>query len=94
MLDCGLSHTFDAEERPRYVASLAAVTERNGALYVLCFSDHGPNTGPHPVREQELRAAFNPGAGWKIAAIKPERIQTRFHHENGAPAWLATVQRM
>src|SRR5271155_910913 len=26
VLDCGLFHTFDADERPRYVASLASVT--------------------------------------------------------------------
>src|SRR6185312_5731133 len=29
VLDCGLFHTFDAHERTRYVASLAAVTEHN-----------------------------------------------------------------
>lgn len=92
MLDCGLFHTFDAEEHPSYIASLAAVTEYRGTLYVLCFSDQGPNTGPHPVPDQELRAAFNPAAGWKVASIKPDRIQTRFHDENGAPAWLATIK--
>src|SRR6185295_10414420 len=48
VLDCGLFHTFDATERPGYVASLASVTEHDGTLYVLCFSDEGPDTGPHP----------------------------------------------
>jgi len=38
VLDCGLFHTFDADERPRYVESLASVTELGGTLYVLCFS--------------------------------------------------------
>jgi SAM-dependent methyltransferase len=93
VLDCGLFHTFDGEERPGYVASLASVTERDGALYVLCFSDVGPDPGPHPVRQQELRAAFNPGSGWRVAAIDPDRIQTRFHDDDGAPAWLATIKR-
>lgn len=93
VLDCGLFHTFDSEERPEYVASLASVTERNGTLYVLCFSDQGPDTGPHPVSEAELRAAFNSGSGWNVAAIKPIRVETRFH-ENGAPAWLATIKRI
>ena len=45
VLDCGLFHTFDRDERPAYVASLAAVTEHGGTLYVLCFSDQGPDTG-------------------------------------------------
>jgi SAM-dependent methyltransferase len=93
VLDCGLFHTFDAEERPRYVASLASVTERDGTLYVLCFSDDGPETGPHPIRQDELRAAFNPSSGWTVAAIKPDRIETRFH-DNGVPAWLATIKRI
>ncbi len=95
VLDCGLFHTFDdADERSRYVASLASVTRRAGTLYVLCFSDEGPETGPHPIRQEELRAAFNPSHGWNVAAIEPDRIQTRFHGVGGAPAWLATIKRI
>ena len=98
VLDCGLFHTFDGDERPGYVASLASVTEHDGTLYVLCFSDDGPDTGPHPISERELRAAFNtgtrgPGTGWNVAAIEPDRIQTRFH-DDGAPAWFATIKRI
>lgn len=93
VLDCGLFHTFDSDERPRYVASLASVTDHDGTLYVLCFSDEGPETGPHPIRQEEVRAAFNPGAGWSVAAIEADRIHTRFH-SNGAPAWLATINRL
>src|ERR671937_274961 len=90
VLDCGLFHTFDEDdERTRYVASLASVTEHDAILYVLCFSDDGPDTGPHPISQEELRAAFNPSSGWNLAAIEPDRIQTRYHHD-GAPAWLAT----
>ena len=93
VLDCGLFHTFNRDERSGYVASLAQVTEHAGTLYVLCFSDQGPETGPHPIRQEELRAAFNPGSGWNVAAIEPERIQTRFH-DYGAPAWFATIRRI
>jgi 2-polyprenyl-3-methyl-5-hydroxy-6-metoxy-1,4-benzoquinol methylase len=92
VLDCGLFHTFDREERTRYVGSLASVIAHDGTLYVLCFSDKGPDTGPHPISQEELRAEFNPNNGWNIAAIEPDRIQTRFH-DNGAPAWLATIER-
>ncbi|MGH3595573.1 MAG: class I SAM-dependent methyltransferase [Mycobacterium sp.] len=93
VLDCGLFHTFDADERGGYVASLVSVTEHDGTLYVLCFSDDGPDTGPHPVSHEELTAAFNRGNGWHVAAIEPDRIQTRFH-DDGAPAWFATVKRI
>jgi SAM-dependent methyltransferase len=92
VLDCGLFHTLDGEERPGYVASLASVTGQDGTLYVLCFSDDGPDPGPHPVSQDELRAAFNPSSGWRVAAIEPDRVQTSFH-DDGAPAWFATIKR-
>ena len=46
VLDCGLFHTFDGEERLAYVTNLASVTEHDATVYVLCFSDDGPVTGP------------------------------------------------
>jgi SAM-dependent methyltransferase len=93
VLDCGLFHTFDDDERRDYVASLASVTGRGGHLYVLCFSDVGPGTGPHPVSQQELRAAFTRRSGWSVASISPDRCQTRFDAQ-GAPAWLAKIERI
>jgi SAM-dependent methyltransferase len=93
VLDCGLFHSFDSEERPAYVTSLAAVTAPDSTLYVLCFSDEGADTGPHPVSRDDLRTAFRPGSGWAIDTIAAERIETRFH-EHGAPAWMVTVKRI
>jgi SAM-dependent methyltransferase len=94
VLDCGLFHSFGGDERAGYVASLASVTRREGTLYVLCFSDDGPDTGPHPVSQEELRAAFDPTTGWHVAAVEPDRVQTRYHDEDGAPAWFATIKRI
>ncbi len=93
ILDCGLFHAFDRDERSVYVSSLASVTEHDGTLYVLCFRNDGPDTGPHPISQEELRAAFNPSIGWNVAAIESDRIQTRYH-DNGAPAWFATIKRI
>jgi SAM-dependent methyltransferase len=92
VLDCGLFHSFDADERHRYVASLASVTARGGTLYLLCFSDEGPSTGPHPVGRHELSAAFDARAGWSVVSLEHDRIETRDHEHDG-PAWLATVRR-
>ncbi|WP_037317534.1 class I SAM-dependent methyltransferase [Amycolatopsis orientalis] len=89
VLDCGLFHTFDADERVRYVKSLEAVTK--GTLFILCFSDEGENTGPHPVKREALTAPF--GRGWRVKTIEKARVRTRFHDENGAPAWFATIER-
>ncbi len=94
VLDCGLFHTFDSDERRDYVASLAAVTRPGGRLHLLCFSDVGAGLGPHPVSEQDLRAAFPDSSGWRVEALRPERCLTRFHGEAGAPAWLATLRRL
>lgn len=93
VLDCGLFHTLDGGERPGYVASLASVIEDGGTLYVLCFSDVGADVGPHPVSEQQLRAAFDTGGGWNIVTLEPDRVDTRFH-EHGAPAWFAMIRRI
>jgi SAM-dependent methyltransferase len=93
VLDSGLFHTFDADERQRYTASLATVTEPGATVFVLCFSDEGPDTGPHPIRTEDFTAAFDPSGGWRIAAIEPDRIATRYHTD-GAPAWIATIERI
>jgi SAM-dependent methyltransferase len=95
VLDSGLFHTFDADERRQYAASLASVTEPGGTLYVLCFGDdaRAGDTGPHPVSRDAFGQAFDAAGGWHVAAVEPERIRTRFHDEHGAPAWLATIER-
>jgi SAM-dependent methyltransferase len=93
VLDCGLLHTFDRDERARYASSLAAVTAPGATLYVLCFRDVRADAGPHPIREEELRAAFTQSAGWNAADIRPERLQTRLRAA-AAPAWLAAMRRV
>jgi SAM-dependent methyltransferase len=94
VLDCGLFHTFESDERRDYVASLASVTVRGGNLYVLCFSDIGPDAcGPHPISQEQLRAAFNGDGDWSVASVTPDRTMTRFH-AHGAPAWLARINRI
>jgi SAM-dependent methyltransferase len=93
VLDCGLFHTLESDEQLEYAASLASVTKQDGNLYVLCFSDEGPDIGPHPVRQEELRTAFSPDNGWNVIAIESERIETRYH-ANGVSAWLVTINRI
>jgi SAM-dependent methyltransferase len=91
VLDCGLFHSFDGDERPAYVASLASVTRAGSTVYVLCFSDVEP-AGPHPVSELELRAPFEDDGRWSVASIAPASIETRFAPE-GVAAWLARIER-
>lgn len=94
VLDCGLFHTLDTGERRAYVGGLASVTRPGSHLYVLCFSDTGPDPiGPHPVSETELRGAFTRGGGWNVTSISLDRIQTRFETPHVA-AWLAKIDRV
>jgi hypothetical protein len=93
VLDCGLFHTCDEDERSKYVASVASVTKHDGTLYVLCFSDDAPAIGPHPIRQEELRASFSQRLGWNVERVERATIQTTFI-EQGVPAWFATVTRL
>jgi SAM-dependent methyltransferase len=93
VLDVGLFHSFDGDERRDYVASLASVTRPGGTLHLLCFSDADEESrGPHPVSREELMAAFTPSTGWRIVSIRAERTETMFDAQ-GSPAWLAEVER-
>ena len=88
VLDCGLFHSFDGDDkRPAYVASLASVTRAGSIVHVLCFSDAEP-VGPHPVSEPELRAPFDGDGRWSIASMAPASIETRFALAGRAgPGW-------
>ncbi len=92
VLDSGMFHTCDGAERRAYVSSLASVTEHGATLHLLCFSDEGPEKGPHPVSQETLRAAFSAASGWRVVGIESERVHTRYH-DAGAPAWLARIER-
>jgi cyclopropane fatty-acyl-phospholipid synthase-like methyltransferase len=94
IIDSGVFHVFDDENRARYVASLASVLCSGGHCYLMCFSDRQPGTsGPRRVRRDELRAAFSDG--WTITSIEAETFEL---NEPGlgipfAQAWLAAIQR-
>lgn len=88
--DCGLFHTFDDDERPRYAKSLLGVLEPPGRVHILCFSEREPADwgGPRRVTRPEIRATFR--APWQVRSIRAERFATRFEDGRGE-AWLATL---
>lgn len=100
VLDCGLFHSLDGDERSRYVKSLAAAIDHGGTLHVLCFSDIGPDPGPHPVREEELVKAFRAHDGWAAPAVHPVQMEWNVPSQDphpvrqASPAWLATIKRV
>ena len=92
VLDVGMFHTCDADERPAYVASLASVTEPAPPSPPV-LQRRGSRHRPAPVRRDDLAAAFAPSTGWQVVTIDPTRVHTRFHGDDGAPAWLARIRR-
>ncbi len=93
VLDCALFHTLDSEEQSTYASSLAAVTQPRARIHLLCFSDQGPDTGPHPVSRAQLEETFGDHPDLRLVSVQPERLLTRFHDDKGAPAWSATIER-
>jgi len=91
VLDCGLFHTFDDDDRARYVASLGAALVEGGRCHVLCFSDAQPGDwGPRRVRREELEAAF--ASGWRLESVEPTELEL-IEGMGTARAWLATAVR-
>src|SRR5262245_52207608 len=62
VLDCGLFHVFDDEDRQPFVASLGRVLRPGGHYFMLCFSEEEPpGWGPRRVTQAEIREVFAPG---------------------------------
>lgn len=98
VIDSGLFHVFNDEDRRRYVEGLATVLKPGGRLFLLCFSDEEPGTqGPRRVTKEELHHAF--AEGWSIESIEPSRYEVRADEkestvsEGGPRAWFVVVQR-
>lgn len=93
LIDSGVFHVFDDQDRARYVASLAPVLRPGGHCYLSCFSDRQPgDQGPCRVTKDELRAAFSDG--WAVTSIEADT----FAVNPGLPvpavqAWLAAIRR-
>ena len=92
VLDCGLFHVLNDDERERYVASLAEVVSPGGRAHMLCFSDRQPGDwGPRRVTQGEIRVAFS--SGWIIESIESTVIDLTWDPA-GALAWqVAAVRR-
>ena len=92
VLDCGVFHVFNDDERVTYVENLAAVVSPGGQYFMLCFSDEQPGlAGPRRVSRDEIRTSF--AEGWRISSIEASLIETNFQ-DRSARAWLATIMRV
>jgi SAM-dependent methyltransferase len=98
VIDSGLFHVFNNEDRTRYVAGLAHVLRTGGRLFLLCFSDEEPGTqGPRRVSQGEIREAF--ASGWEVEEVRASRyevrpdLEGRSFSEGGPKAWFSVIRR-
>jgi SAM-dependent methyltransferase len=93
IIDSGVFHVFDDEDRARYVDSLAAVIRSGGSYYLMCFSDQQPGDwGPRRVRAAELRSAFRDG--WAVESVSADTFEVNpINGTTQAQAWLAAMRR-
>jgi SAM-dependent methyltransferase len=91
VLDCGLFHIFDDDDRPRFVESLGAVVVPGGRYYMLCFSELQPGDwGPRRVTQREITDSFS--VGWNVDTIEPATLEVNIDPD-GVRAWRATISR-
>jgi cyclopropane fatty-acyl-phospholipid synthase-like methyltransferase len=99
VIDSGLFHVFNDDDRRRYVEGLATVLKPGGRLFLMCFSDEEPGAqGPRRVSKKELHATF--AEGWVIESIEPARAEVRpdfkdlSFSEDGPKAWFVVARKM
>lgn len=93
VLDVGLFHVLQPDERHRYATALASVVRPGGVAFVVAWSDRNPfGIGPARVTRRDLRRTFRASEGWRVLAIEETELETllplgRVH------AWLARLAR-
>lgn len=93
VLDCGLFHIFDDDDRPAYTAGLRSVLVPGGRYFMLCFSDRQPGQWGrvHKVSHEQITATFS--SGWQIDSIEPASIEIATG-PGAVQAWLTALTRI
>ncbi len=91
VIDCGLFHTFDDDERDCFIADLKLAMHRGSKYHMLCFSDRATVPGPRRLKKEEIELAFTEGL--KVRSIRRSYFETN-HPLSKVDAWLATVEKV
>jgi SAM-dependent methyltransferase len=92
VLDSGVFHVFDDDDRARYVTSIRRVLVPGGRYHLLVFSDAQPGDwGPRRVRRDELDAAFRDG--WDLRSVEPVIFRVNIG-DGRVHGWRATALRV
>ncbi|RSM45762.1 class I SAM-dependent methyltransferase [Amycolatopsis balhimycina DSM 5908] len=94
VLDCGLFHSFDTDDRAAFVQGLRIVVNPGGRYFMLCFGDRqsgGDWPWVHRVTQTEITTAF--ADGWRVDSIEPATIEIT-PDPDGVRAWFAALTRI
>lgn len=89
VLDCGLFHVIDEQERRRYVRELSHVLRPGGRHLMLGFATNVGRPGPRGYSPEELREYFS---GWRESFVRPTSFQA-VGGPGTMPAWISLFVR-
>lgn len=90
ILDVGMFHTLQPDDRAAYAASLRIAMAPGGNCFVVAWNDRNDfGYGPHRITRGAIRSAFS--RGWQVDEIRPETLETRLAGGT-AHAWLAHLR--
>ena len=90
VLDSGLFHAFQTEEREDYTRELGSIVSVGGRVFLVGFGEGAPEDGgPNPISPDDVSSAF--GKEWKVLETQEVAFETR---ETSFPGLLAVVERV
>jgi SAM-dependent methyltransferase len=93
VLDVGLFHVLQPEDRKPYARQLASVVAPGGQAFVVAWSERNPfGYGPGRIRRGDLRRTFTHATGWRVDTIDEAVLASRLSPD-GAHAWLLRATR-
>lgn len=92
VLDSGLFHMLDPEDRTAFASGVRAVLRPGGRYFMICFSDREPVTpgarGPHRLTRDDITAAF--AGALRIDSVEPATIEI-ISDPAGIRAWSVAM---
>ena len=98
MIDSGLFHVFNDEDRRRYVEGLATVLKPGGRLFLMCFSDEEPgDAGAEAGVEEGTARRLRRGLEHRVhravpVEVRPDLKDLTFS-EGGPKAWFVVTRK-
>ncbi|WP_135823384.1 class I SAM-dependent methyltransferase [Halorussus ruber] len=89
VLDSGLFHAFETDQREEYADELAGVVSSGGQVWLVGFREGAPEDwGPNPFSRADVTGAFA-GEEWSVREMRDVAFETR---EASVPGLLAVVE--